>query len=63
MVWCDNNAEDETENEDAEFLTEVIFNLLQDFWDSKLDFASWKKGILAPVPKKGDLLDPNRWRP
>eukprot|EP00957_Ditylum_brightwellii_P106580 8131380-Ditylum_brightwellii.AAC.1 len=33
MVWCDNNATDETENADAEFLVEVIFNLLQDFWD------------------------------
>ena len=37
---CDNNAE-KTENEDAAFLAEVIFNLLQDFWDSKLDFATW----------------------
>eukprot|EP00957_Ditylum_brightwellii_P109680 8366159-Ditylum_brightwellii.AAC.1 len=63
MVWCNNNVTDETENKDAEFLAEVIFNLLQDFWDSKLDFDTWKKSILAPVPKKGDLSDPNKWRP
>eukprot|EP00957_Ditylum_brightwellii_P112689 8589994-Ditylum_brightwellii.AAC.1 len=51
MVWCNNNVADEAENADAEFLAEAIFNLLQDFWDSKLDFAIWKKGIVAPVPK------------
>eukprot|EP00957_Ditylum_brightwellii_P179340 13662048-Ditylum_brightwellii.AAC.1 len=52
MIWCDNNAADKAENADAEFLAEVILNLLQDVWDSKLDFATWKKGIVAPVPQK-----------
>jgi len=23
----------------------------------------WRTGILTPVPKKGDLLNPNKWRP
>eukprot|EP00957_Ditylum_brightwellii_P171330 13042569-Ditylum_brightwellii.AAC.1 len=50
-------------NADANFLASVIHDLLLDFWESNLDFESWKQGTLAPVPKSGDLSNPNKWRP
>ena len=68
MVWReeglkDGEDEDEVDNDDADHLASVIHSLLLDFWESKLDFESWKRGILAPVPKTGDLSNPNKWRP
>eukprot|EP00957_Ditylum_brightwellii_P112679 8589449-Ditylum_brightwellii.AAC.1 len=64
MVWQDTSLEaDNPANEDAEFLASVVHELLMDFWESKLDFESWKQGTLAPVPKTGNLSNPNKWRP
>eukprot|EP00957_Ditylum_brightwellii_P151547 11541346-Ditylum_brightwellii.AAC.1 len=52
MVWCDSGLDEEdSANEDAEYLASVVHELLLDFWESKLDFESWKQGMLAPVPK------------
>mmetsp|Transcript_6884 Transcript_6884/g.10421 ORF Transcript_6884/g.10421 Transcript_6884/m.10421 type:complete len:95 (+) Transcript_6884:155-439(+) len=65
MVWREDDLteEEESANDDADFLASVIHELLLDFWDSKLDFESWKRGTVAPVPKTGDLSNPNKWRP
>eukprot|EP00957_Ditylum_brightwellii_P145347 11069267-Ditylum_brightwellii.AAC.1 len=50
MVWREEglSEEEESANDDADFLASVIHQLLLDYWDSKLDFESWKQGILAP---------------
>eukprot|EP00957_Ditylum_brightwellii_P046625 3537886-Ditylum_brightwellii.AAC.1 len=65
MVWREEglSEEEESANNDADFLASVIHELLLDYWDSKLDFESWKQDILAPVPKTGNLSNPNKWRP
>eukprot|EP00957_Ditylum_brightwellii_P136089 10378868-Ditylum_brightwellii.AAC.1 len=63
MVWTEATPNDEGANDDANYLASVIHHMLLDFWKSALDFESWKSGILAPVPKKGDLSNPNKWRP
>eukprot|EP00957_Ditylum_brightwellii_P034657 2627281-Ditylum_brightwellii.AAC.1 len=66
MVWREEGLEAEADklaNADADCLASLIHSLLLDFWESKLDFESWKQGILAPVPKTGDLSNPNKWRP
>eukprot|EP00957_Ditylum_brightwellii_P023240 1754044-Ditylum_brightwellii.AAC.1 len=61
MVWTEVTPEDEGANDNADYLASVI--MLVEFWKSALDFKSWKFGILSPVPKKGDLSNPNKWRP
>eukprot|EP00957_Ditylum_brightwellii_P198169 15099584-Ditylum_brightwellii.AAC.1 len=64
MVWCDSGLDKEdSANKDAEYLASVVHELLLDFWESNLDFESWKQGTLAPVPKTGGLSNPNKWRP
>eukprot|EP00957_Ditylum_brightwellii_P123749 9433829-Ditylum_brightwellii.AAC.1 len=63
MVWHELDPEDEEVNTDADFQATMIHGLLLDFCASKLDFESWKQGILTPVPKSGDLSNPNKWRP
>eukprot|EP00957_Ditylum_brightwellii_P178084 13564797-Ditylum_brightwellii.AAC.1 len=43
MVWHDSSLEgDNPANDDAEYLGSVVHELLMDFWESKLDFKSWK---------------------
>eukprot|EP00957_Ditylum_brightwellii_P122834 9366821-Ditylum_brightwellii.AAC.1 len=63
MVWTEEIPDNEHTNDDANYLTSVINAMLLDFCESALDFESWKSSILAPVPKKGDLLNPNKRRP
>eukprot|EP00957_Ditylum_brightwellii_P180648 13761516-Ditylum_brightwellii.AAC.1 len=64
MVWCDSGLDKEdSANKDAEYLASVVHKLLLDFWESNLDFESWKQGTLAPVPKTGDLSNPHKWQP
>eukprot|EP00957_Ditylum_brightwellii_P053955 4086786-Ditylum_brightwellii.AAC.1 len=63
MMWHKLDPEDEEVNVNADFLATVIHDLLLDLCASKLDFESWKQGILAPVPKSGNLSNPNNWRP
>eukprot|EP00957_Ditylum_brightwellii_P011480 868064-Ditylum_brightwellii.AAC.1 len=43
ILWRDTSHEkDDPGNDDADFLAFVIHELLTDFWESKLDFESWK---------------------
>eukprot|EP00957_Ditylum_brightwellii_P084460 6422676-Ditylum_brightwellii.AAC.1 len=61
MVWRDNDLpEDDSTNDNTDFLASVVHNLLTDFWESKLNFESWKRGMLVPVPKSGNLSNPNK---
>ena len=32
------------------------------FWDGKADYREWHAGLGAMVLKKGDPIDPNKWR-
>eukprot|EP00957_Ditylum_brightwellii_P066104 5014573-Ditylum_brightwellii.AAC.1 len=54
---------DDPANDDAEYLASVVHELLMDFWESKLNFESWKQTTLRPFPKTCDLSNPNKWRP
>ena len=38
------------------------FNFILEFWNDNLDFEEWHEGEVVPVPKSGDLSDPNKWR-
>ena len=40
----------------------VHFNFILEFWNDNLDFEEWHEVQVVPVPKSGDLLDPNKWR-
>ena len=39
-----------------------LHKFFADFWDGRANFAEWHEGQLVPVPKSGDLADPNKWR-
>ena len=41
----------------------IIHDTIKRFWDDECSIAEWKLGTLAPVPKSGNLSDPNKWRP
>ena len=36
------------------------FNFITEFWEDKVDFEEWHEGQVVPVPKNGDLSDPNK---
>ena len=38
------------------------FNFITEFWEDKVDFEECHEGQVVPVPKSGDLSDPNKWR-
>ena len=40
----------------------VHFNFILEFWNDRMDFEEWHEGQVLPVPKSGDLSDPNKWR-
>ena len=40
----------------------VYFNFILEFWNDNLDFEEWHEGQVLPVPKSGDLSDPNNLR-
>eukprot|EP00957_Ditylum_brightwellii_P211855 15366679-Ditylum_brightwellii.AAC.2 len=63
MVWTEMNPNDEHENDNANYLITIIHAMILEFWEGMLDFKSWKSGTLAPVPKKSDLSNPNKWYP
>eukprot|EP00957_Ditylum_brightwellii_P017965 1353307-Ditylum_brightwellii.AAC.1 len=63
MVWVEETPDDEHDNDDVNYLATVIHAMLINFWESALDFESWKSGTLSPVPQKGNVLNPNKWRP
>ena len=39
-----------------------LLTFFNQYWEGEADFAEWHKGQLVPVPKSGDLSDPNKWR-
>ena len=40
----------------------TLLDLLNKFWHDEVDFAEWHEGRVVPVPKSGNLSDPNKWR-
>ena len=40
----------------------LLLDLLNAFWNKETDFDEWHEGQVIPVPKSGDLRDPNKWR-
>ena len=40
----------------------VHFNFILEFWNDNLYFEECHEDQVVPVPKSGDLLDPNKWR-
>eukprot|EP00957_Ditylum_brightwellii_P148522 11308679-Ditylum_brightwellii.AAC.2 len=63
MIWTEHDPDNDVDNDNANCLTIVIHAMLLDFWSENTDFTSCASGILSPVPKKGDLSDPNKWQP
>eukprot|EP00957_Ditylum_brightwellii_P117830 8989245-Ditylum_brightwellii.AAC.1 len=63
MVWMEHQLENKTDNGNAEYLASVIHTMILEFWIGHLDSQSWESSTLAPVPKKGDLSNPNKWQP
>ena len=39
-----------------------VFDFLTQYFDGESDYESWHKSQCVPVPKSGDLSDPNKWR-
>ena len=37
-------------------------DFLNAFWNEETNFDEWHEGQVIPVPKSGDLSDPNKWR-
>ena len=36
------------------------FIFILEFWEDRLDYVEWHKDQVIPVPKSGDLSDPNK---
>eukprot|EP00559_Dactyliosolen_fragilissimus_P001762 CAMPEP_0184862080 /NCGR_PEP_ID=MMETSP0580-20130426/6610_1 /TAXON_ID=1118495 /ORGANISM="Dactyliosolen fragilissimus" /LENGTH=561 /DNA_ID=CAMNT_0027359803 /DNA_START=327 /DNA_END=2009 /DNA_ORIENTATION=+ len=42
----------------------ILHKIFSDFWHGRINsIESWQHGTLCPVPKKGNLSNPNKWRP
>ena len=41
---------------------QIIHKHVSDFFDGTTDHKGWHRSQCAPVPKKGNLRNPNRWR-
>ena len=37
------------------------FVFITEFLEDKVNFEEWHEGQVVPVPKIGDLVDPNKW--
>ena len=37
-----------------------LLTFFNQYWEGEADFAEWHKGQLVPVPKSGDLSNPNK---
>eukprot|EP00957_Ditylum_brightwellii_P192297 14638794-Ditylum_brightwellii.AAC.1 len=61
MVWIEENLEEEMVNNNIDCLATMIHEMIVQFWEGSFDFKFWESGTLAPVPKKGDLSNPNKW--
>ena len=42
--------------------TKIIHKHVSNFFDGTTDHKGWHRSHCVPVPKKGDLSDPNKWR-
>eukprot|EP00957_Ditylum_brightwellii_P099642 7589790-Ditylum_brightwellii.AAC.1 len=60
MVWTEDDPEEVADNDDADFLATTLHTMIVEFREGTFDFCSWESGTLAPVPKKGDLSNPNK---
>lgn len=40
----------------------TLLDHLNSFWNEEVDFEEWHEGQVVPVPKSGNLSDPNKWR-
>ncbi len=40
---------------------QIVHKPVLDFFEQKVDHEGWHKSQYIPVPKKGDLSDPNKW--
>ena len=38
------------------------FDFITELWEDKVNFEEWHEGKVVPIPKRGDLYDPNKWR-
>ena len=38
-----------------------LLTFFNQHWEGEADFAEWNEGQIVPVPKSGDLSDPNKW--
>ena len=41
---------------------DILLNLYKAYWKGNIDFEEWHEGRVVPVPKIGNLGDPNKWR-
>jgi hypothetical protein len=41
---------------------QTVHKHVSDFFDGKTDHEGWHKSQCVPVPQKGNLSDPNKWR-
>ena len=41
---------------------EILLNFYNAYWKGGINFDEWHEGRVVPVPKSGDLGDPNKWR-
>jgi hypothetical protein len=39
----------------------IVHTHVSDFFEGKTDHDAWKRSQCVPVPKKGNLSDPNKW--
>ncbi|XP_044573630.1 uncharacterized protein LOC123257756 [Drosophila ananassae] len=46
---------------DSQLMAETLHPHFTNIWESERIPASWKKGIIVKLPKKGDLSDCNNW--
>ena len=40
----------------------TLLDHLNSYWNEEVDFEEWHEGQVVPVPKSGNLSDPNKWR-
>ena len=40
----------------------LLLDFLNAFWNEETDFDQWHERQVIPVPKNGDLSNPNKWR-
>ena len=41
---------------------DILYRFLTAYWQNQIDFTEWHEGRVIPVPKIGDLSDPNKCR-